>query len=110
MDKAGQVIMAIFGGIITLAVLAVIVSRKSQTPEVLQAASSALANVVGAAVAPINTNSGSPPNNGNSTFSTPNFSVPGFNDPVFGVAPPVNPASGSSGLGGFLHNFLNPWR
>lgn len=74
MDKVGNVIMGIFGGVLTLAIIAVIISKKSQTPEVIQASASALANVIGAAVNPIVQNNGSG-HNGTNTFSLPNFGV-----------------------------------
>jgi hypothetical protein len=80
-EKTGQLVMAIFGGIIALAIVAVIFSRKAQTPEVLQAASSALANVVSAAVNPIATAS----TNGDPTKST--FTTPGFTPPIGGADP-----------------------
>ncbi len=53
MDKLGTLIMAIFGGIITLAIISVIISRQSQAPQVIQAGASALGNVVSAAVNPL---------------------------------------------------------
>jgi hypothetical protein len=70
MDKIGNVLLAVFGGILALAIVSVIVSRKSQSPQVLQAASSALANVVAAAVNPIAT-ADTNGNLGNNTFTTP---------------------------------------
>lgn len=45
--------IAIVGGVIGLAVISVLVSRQAQTPTVLSAAGSALANVVNAAVSPV---------------------------------------------------------
>ena len=53
MDKIATLIMAIFGGIITLAIISVIISRQSQAPQVIQAGASALGNVVSAAVNPL---------------------------------------------------------
>lgn len=82
MDKFGQLIMAVFGGIITLAIVAVVVSRKAQTPAVIQAASSALANVVGAAVNPIVQRNGSG-NIGHNAFSLPNLSGFGIDTSQF---------------------------
>lgn len=70
MKDVENVLMAIFGGIIVLAIWSVVVSRKSQTPQVIQATSTALARVVSAAVNPISTAS----TNGNlgaNTFSAP---------------------------------------
>lgn len=74
MDKIGQMILAIFGGVITLAIISVIISKKSQSPQVLQAASSALANVVAAAVNPVNTSSTNG-NNGLAAFATPTLNA-----------------------------------
>ncbi len=70
MDRIGQVILAIFGGVITLSIVSVIVSKSSQSPQVLQASSSALANVVAAAVNPVNT-AATNGNLGLTAFSTP---------------------------------------
>jgi hypothetical protein len=50
--------LAVIGGIITLAVIAVVVSKQAQAPQVIQAGGSALAAVIGAAVQPV-TGSGS---------------------------------------------------
>lgn len=66
-------LLAIFGGVVTIAIISVIISKKSQTPAVLQAASSALANVVAAAVKPVNTATTNG-NLGNNPFTTPNVS------------------------------------
>lgn len=70
MDRIGQVILAIFGGVITLSIISVIVSKSSQSPQVLQASSSALANVVAAAVNPVHT-AATNGNLGLTAFSTP---------------------------------------
>lgn len=70
MDEIVQAGIGVFTGIVTLAIISVIISRKSQTPQVINAFSSALANVVAAAVNPINTAT----TNGNlglNSFSTP---------------------------------------
>jgi len=72
-ERIGEIIIGIFTGTITVAIIAVIVSRQSQTPQVIQASASALANVVGAAVMPVATTA----NPGAHTFSTPTFNVPG---------------------------------
>lgn len=55
MGNVEKLVMAIFGGVIVLAIWSVVVSKKSQTPQVIQAASTALARVVAAAVNPIST-------------------------------------------------------
>lgn len=70
MDDVFKYIVAVFTGVVTLAIISVIISRKSQTPQVIQAAASALSNVVAAAVNPVNTASTNA-NLGAITFSTP---------------------------------------
>jgi hypothetical protein len=55
MDSVEKIVFAIFGGIITLAIVSTFVGRNSKGPEVIQASGSFLANIVAAAVAPINT-------------------------------------------------------
>lgn len=55
MENVEKVIMAVFGGVIVLAIWSVIVSKKAQTPQVIQAASTALSQIVAAAVNPIAT-------------------------------------------------------
>jgi hypothetical protein len=70
MDKIGSMIIAIFGGVITLAIVSVLISKKSSFPAAIQAGSSALANVVAAAVNPVNTASTNG-NNGLTAFATP---------------------------------------
>lgn len=52
MEKFGEVALGVFAGVITLAIISVIIAPSSQTPQVIQAFASALANVVGAAVKP----------------------------------------------------------
>ena len=61
MSDVEKILYAIFGGIIGLAILSVIVSKKANVPQVIQATSAGLANVVAAAVNPLN----NVPNNGN---------------------------------------------
>jgi hypothetical protein len=46
-------VVAVIGGVIGLAIVAVIVSKQAQTPAVLQGAGTALAQVIGAAVSPV---------------------------------------------------------
>lgn len=48
-------LLTIFTGVVTLAIISVILSRKAQTAGVLQAGSTALAKVVSAAVSPVGT-------------------------------------------------------
>ena len=53
LDKIGSGIVAIVTGLIGVAIVAVIVSRNAQTPTVIGASGSALAQVIGAAVSPV---------------------------------------------------------
>lgn len=68
MDNVTKLVTAIFGGILFLAIVSVIVSRKSQAPQAIQAFSSGIANIVGAAVSPSAVNNG---NNGTNMYSDP---------------------------------------
>lgn len=70
MEMADKIVMAIFGGIITLAIISVIVGQKSQAPKVIQASSSFIANIVAAAVNPVNTA------NTNGNLGANNFTTP----------------------------------
>lgn len=70
MDNIEKLVFAIFGGIITLAIISVFVGKNSKAPEVIQASGSFLANIVGAAVAPINTASTNG-NLGSNPFTNP---------------------------------------
>lgn len=54
MDNVEKIVFAVFGGIIALAIVSVIVGRNSKAPEAISAFGSFVANIVGAAVAPIN--------------------------------------------------------
>jgi hypothetical protein len=47
------VVLGIIGGVITLAIVAVVLSQRAQTPAVLTGAGNALAQVIGAAVSPL---------------------------------------------------------
>lgn len=76
-SKAENLVTAIFGGILILAIVAVIVSKKSATPQVFQAAGSFIGNLVAAAVNPIQT-AGMNGNLGATPFSTPNIPAPGL--------------------------------
>jgi PRD1 phage membrane DNA delivery len=53
MNNIGPTFVIVFGGIITLAMIAVLVSQKAQTSTVIQGAGTALSSVIGAAVAPV---------------------------------------------------------
>jgi hypothetical protein len=52
MDKALQAVLAIVSGVIGLAIVSVIFSRRAQTTEVIQSAGGALANIITAATNP----------------------------------------------------------
>lgn len=76
-DKVGLAIAAVFGTIITLAIVSVIVGQKSQAPEAISAAGSFISGIVAAAVNPVHT----APTNGNlglNSFSTPAIVGGGF--------------------------------
>lgn len=51
-------IWAAVGGVIALAIVAVIVSKQAQTPSVITSAGQALAGVIGAAVSPLGNSTG----------------------------------------------------
>jgi|KBSSwiStaDraftv2_1062776.scaffolds.fasta_scaffold03689_21 hypothetical protein len=71
MSDISKTLLAIFGGIIGLAIISVIISKRSRAPEAIGAISNGLAKVVAAAVSP-----GATATNGDlgaSTFSTPNI-------------------------------------
>lgn len=76
LDEFGKVAIGLFTGVVTLAIISVVISRKSQAPQVIQAASSALANVVAAAVNPINTAST------NGSLGTNSFTTPQIMQPI----------------------------
>ena len=69
-EEWGEVIIGIFTGVVTLAIISIIISRKSQAPQVIQAASSLLSNVVAAAVNPLQT-AATNANPSSGSFSTP---------------------------------------
>ncbi len=53
MGNIGPTFIAVVGGIIGLAIVAVLVSQKAQTAGVLQAGGSALGNIIAEAVKPV---------------------------------------------------------
>jgi PRD1 phage membrane DNA delivery len=53
MNSIGPNLIIVIGGIITLAMVAVVVSKNAQTSSVIQGAGTALSAVIGAAVAPV---------------------------------------------------------
>ena len=67
MDEAIKVVIGVFTGFVSLAIVSVIVSQRSQTPQVIQASASALSNVVAAAVNPVHTQ------NDNANLAVPQF-------------------------------------
>lgn len=67
MKDAFEAIMAIAAAVVGLAVVAVLVSKQSNTAGVIQGASSGFASIIGAAVAPVG--SGGSPFGGSSTSS-----------------------------------------
>lgn len=72
MSDLEQAFTAIFGGIVLLAIVSVIVSKKSQAPQAIQSIGSVVSNVVAAAVNPVTQNYGSG-NLGLNTFSLPSI-------------------------------------
>ena len=69
MPNVGPTFIAIVGSVIGLAIVAVLVSKNAQTPQVFTAGGNALANVIGAAVAPVS-NSGAPSFGGAAPFGS----------------------------------------
>lgn len=59
MREIGPTLITVIGSIVGLAIVAVIVSRNAQTPDVLNAGGSALAKIIGAAVGPVSNSQGS---------------------------------------------------
>ena len=57
MNQIGPTFVIVIGGVITLAMVAVLVGQKAQTSQVLQGAGTALSSVITAAVAPVSTSS-----------------------------------------------------
>ena len=70
MSTLEKIIFAIFGGIVTVAIVSVIVGGKSRAPEAIQATGSFVANIVAAAVSPVNT-AATNGNLGANTFTNP---------------------------------------
>lgn len=71
MNDLVQGILAIVGGVITVAIISVIVSKNAQTPQVLQSAGGALSTVINAAVSPVNgSTGGGNGNNGLGSFTS----------------------------------------
>jgi membrane DNA delivery protein len=53
MNNIGPTFVAVIGGIIALAMVAVLVSKKAQSPAVIQSTGSALSSIINAAVSPV---------------------------------------------------------
>jgi hypothetical protein len=53
MNSIGPTLITVIGGVITLAMVAVIVGQNAQTSTVIQGAGTALSSVIAAAVAPV---------------------------------------------------------
>jgi hypothetical protein len=53
MNNIGPAFITVIGGIIGLAIVAVLVGQKAQTSNVLQAGGTMLSGIIGAAVAPV---------------------------------------------------------
>ena len=58
MNEVSPTIITIVTSVIGLAMLAVIVSQRAQTPTVISSAGTALATIIGAAVSPLGGNGG----------------------------------------------------
>ena len=56
MGGISNVVLAVVGGVLGLAVVAVVLSSKAQTPTVLTSAGNALGYVIGLAVSPVSGN------------------------------------------------------
>jgi hypothetical protein len=56
MDEVRQTIVGIVGLLVAVAIVSVLVSKKAQTPQVIQASGSALGNDLGVAVSPVTGN------------------------------------------------------
>ena len=66
-------VATIAAGVIGVAILAVLVSKNAQTPQVLGAAGSAFSNVLSAATAPVTGASAAPVNSISSGFGIPSL-------------------------------------
>jgi PRD1 phage membrane DNA delivery len=70
MNSATESIVTIASGIIAVAIVAVLVSNRAQTGNVLGAAGSAFANALSAATAPVTGNAATPNVSGPSSFGS----------------------------------------
>lgn len=69
MDDAAKLVYAFLSGIVVVAIVAVIVSRKSQAPAAISSIGSAISSIVAAAVNPVSANYGY--GNGSSPNTSP---------------------------------------
>jgi hypothetical protein len=76
MSEVSNTILGIVGLIAAIAIVSVLVSRNAQTPQVIQAAGSALGNNVGVAVSPVTGN------RYNIDLSYPGSFMTGFGQPM----------------------------
>lgn len=58
MGNIGPTFVIVVGGVITLAMVAVVVSKNAQTSTVISGAGTALSSIIGAAVAPVSGSTG----------------------------------------------------
>jgi hypothetical protein len=86
MDDITKILTAIFGGVVVIALAAVIVGRKSQAPKAIQAIGSAIGNVVAAAVNPVSANYGY--GSGSQSATSPGLNIAPLSLPSFGVIGP----------------------
>jgi len=82
-NRVFESIATIAAGVIGVAILAVLVSKNAQTPQVLGAAGSAFSNVLSAATGPVTGAVAAPVN----TFSGGGFSLPNLSLPTFSGVP-----------------------
>lgn len=71
MGDFSKTFLAIFGAIISLAIISVLISKKSRAPEAIGALSNGIARVVAAAVSPASAVTNG--NLGANTFTTPSI-------------------------------------
>ena len=82
MNGTAKAAVSIFAAIIGLAIISVIISKKSRAPEAISALSTGLASIVAAAVSP-QSSAATNGNNGASTFASPSLPpVPTFPAPA----------------------------
>lgn len=94
LDDISKSGLAVVGGIITLAIVAVFISKKSATPQVLQATGNVLAQVIQAAVSPQATAA----TNGN-----PNLDPWSTSGSPFGLTPSMQ---NENEFGSFLNSYV----